>query len=280
MRASEFRTSGALLRHWSNRLDLGDRVLRQLLAHRLGTTEALLLAHPDRALPADLDERLAADLAHLEQGRPLAWLYGSQPFMDWTFHCDARALIPRPETEALVAQIAARQRTRPPRAILDLCCGSGVMGLSLALCFPTAQVDLADLSPEALALCRENIDHHQLGPRASCHQGDLWNALPEGVRYDLIVANPPYVAHGDTVDPQVLAHEPHLALFSEDSGMAHIKRILDRLLEFLEPEGSAAFELGHYHKQTLAPYLALRSDSMRFHFGQDPFGVSRYLFYS
>lgn len=280
MRASEFRTTGALLRHWSSRLDLGERVLRQLLAHRLGTVEALLLAHPDRSLPEDLDERLALDLEHLEQGRPLAWLYGSQPFMDWSFRCDARALIPRPETEALVARVAERRRARPPHAILDLCCGSGVMGLTLALCFPAARADLTDLSPEALALCEENIALHHLDQRASCHQGDLWDALPDGARYDLIVANPPYVAHSDTVDPQVLAHEPHLALFSEDSGMAHIKRILDRLHEFLEPEGTAAFELGHYHEQALGPYLAQRSDSARFHFDQDPFGVSRYLFYS
>ncbi len=279
MRASEFRTVGALLRHWSSRTDVGERALRQLLAHRLGTVEALLLAHPDRALPAALDERLATDLAHLEQGRPLAWLYGFQPFLDWDFRCDARALIPRPETEALVGRVAERLRDRPPRAILDLCCGSGVMGLSLALCFPAATVALTDLSPAALELCRENIADHQLDARAQCHLGDLWGALPPG-RYDLIVANPPYVAAEDHVDALVLDHEPHLALFSDDHGMDHIKRILARLDDFLEPGGSAAFELGHHHHTTLAPFLAQRPDRDRFRFDQDPFGVSRYLFYS
>lgn len=257
------------------------RVLRQLAAFRLETSEALLLFHQDRRITPEQARQLLEDVAHLRRGKPLAWLYGFQPFLDWDFLSDARALTPRPETEALVSWVIEQFRGKhPPARILDLCCGSGVMGLALGLAFPNAVVHLTDICPDALSLCRENIDKHNLGERTKIYEGDLWRALGSKEQYDLIVANPPYVAHNDPVEAGVLAHEPHLALFSDDKGMRHIKRILVELPDHLTARGLAAFELGHEHHQLLQPWLDLRADHGQFVFREDPFGVPRYLIYT
>jgi len=257
------------------------RLLRQLAAFRLQTSEGLLLAHPEHRLSQAQLERLNLDAQHLMEGRPLAWLYGFVPFLNWEFLSDERALTPRPETEALVEMVVAQYKDQQaPVRILDLCCGSGVMGLALALSFPNAQVHLTDLCPKALSLCGENVAKHGLQARTQLFEGNLWQALPTHETYDLIVANPPYVAHDDTVEAGVVAHEPHLALFSEDRGMDHIKRILTHLPEHLNAPCRAAFELGHEHHQQLASWLAKRGDGARFRFEEDPFGVPRYLFYT
>lgn len=256
------------------------RILRQLIAFRLQSNEANLLAHPELLLEISMVTRLEQDVAQLVAGRPLAFVYGFLPFLDWDFACDERALMPRPETEALMARCLVLLASRKePLLLLDLCCGCGVMGLSLALAFPAALAHLTDLCPKALSLCKENAAEHNLTERVLLFQGDLWAAPPSQSRYNLIVANPPYVASDDVVAQSVLDYEPHDALFSADAGMAHIKKILVQLPQRLLPGGLAAFELGHLHHQKLLPTLKRLETHGNFHFEEDPFGVPRFLFY-
>ncbi len=256
------------------------RTLSRLLAHRTGISEAAVLAERERTLSKEVEVGLIKDLADLEAGKPEAYVFGDIPFLDWDFLIDARAMIPRPETEALCRAIIDGYRGLPkPRHILDLCCGSGVLGLCLALAFEDAHACLTDCSPEALALCSQNVARHHLSARVSLRVGDLWAAVPPGECYDLVVANPPYVAEGEEVQDSVLDHEPHQALFSDDEGMAHIKQILRLLPGRLLPGGRAAFELGHRHQERLAPWLERRFPSKHFHWERDPFGVPRFLFY-
>lgn len=253
------------------------QLLRQLLAQHMGMNPSLILANPDLDVPKAVCDQLTMDTADLKAGIPAAYIFGQIPFLDWDFAIDSRALIPRPETEALAQMI--RQSVPPPKTILDLCCGSGVLGLSLALSFPKSKVVLTDLSFDALALCHKNIHRLGLEDRAWCSAGNLWEAVPPDQPYDLIVANPPYVAREDVVEASVTGHEPHLALFSEDRGMAHLKGILSELDIRLAPGGTAAFECGHYHHKTLLPSLDLNTFRGSFRWVKDPFGVARYLFY-
>lgn len=258
-------------------------LLRQLIALRLDIPEATVWAHPDRPLPEPVLTRLEADSAALAKGRPPAYVFGRTPFLDWTFLSDERALAPRPETEALAERIIERVRPRfeawtadhSPR-VLDLCTGSGVLGLSLALAFPGAEVVVTDLCADALALAAENVALHSLGDRVTCRQGDLWQAVEKDARFDLIVANPPYVAADDPVETSVTGHEPHLALYSGDGGRAHIQTILQDLSHHVHQGALAAFELGHQHRQTLTPQLPPRLGMIAWE--ADPFGVERYLF--
>jgi len=254
-------------------------VLRQLLAHRLDVSFAQILAEPERPIPPEIQTRLEQDLAQLKKGVPPAYVFGEVPFLDWSFTVDRRVLIPRPETEALADEILRWLKNRPPASILDLCCGSGVLGISAALQFPKARLVMTDICADALAVAQHNLERHQLEDRAECRQGDLWQAIETGERFDLIVANPPYVAEEDLVEPSVLTHEPAHALHSGNHGTAHIHAILMALDEHLYPGGRAGFELGHHHEQTLFPLLGDHEFQGQFQWGKDPFGVVRYLFY-
>lgn len=253
-------------------------LLRQLIAHRTGLTFSQVFSNSDLTLTLAVVHQLRQDIEKLQQGIPIAYVFGEVPFLDWDFFTDSRALIPRPETEDLAQKVLTSVRKAPAR-ILDLCCGSGILGLSLALAFPNAEVHLSDLSKPALALTEKNIQRHGLEQRTACFQGDLWHAIPAGTRYDLIVANPPYVGEGEPVMDSVLTYEPSLALFSEDKGRAHILAILKELDTYLNPEGMAAFELGHHHSKTLPPAINESSFKRSFHWVKDPFGVARFLFY-
>ena len=123
------------------------------------------------------------------QREPLQYILGTQDFCGRSFAVDGRVLIPRPETELLAERaVRALQDFGPGAHALDLCCGSGCLGITLALEVPSAQVDMADLSEDALAVTRKNAE--RLGAQVSLHQGDLWDAV-DARQYQLIVSNPP-----------------------------------------------------------------------------------------
>jgi release factor glutamine methyltransferase len=130
--------------------------MEHLLAHALGLKRMDLYRQFDRPLSEVELEPLRGWTTRRAAGEPLQHLLGTVDFYRFTFKCDARALIPRPETEELVEKIIARRKEAPPSRILDMGCGSGVIGLSLAAAFAESRVILADASPEALALAQEN----------------------------------------------------------------------------------------------------------------------------
>lgn len=269
---------GQFIAHQQARLDhlpRASRLLRQLVATRLNVAETHVWAHPDRPLPPAVLQRLVQDCDALADGQPLAYVFGETPFLSWTFATDARALAPRPETEALAEYVITRCQATPPRTIIDLCTGSGVLGLALALAFPQAQVLLTDISPMALALAAENTARHQLQDRVSLHRGNLWDAVPANHTFDLIVANPPYVACDDPVETTVTCHEPQLALYSGANGLDHLHRILQRLPQFANPGATVGFEMGHRHHQQLQEPQHLVNG--HWHWVNDPFDVPRYL---
>lgn len=256
------------------------RILAKLTAHRLGLSEAAVWAEPNRVLPETVARRLSSDLDAMVSGKPDAYVFGYMPFLDDHFTIDERVLIPRPETEHLCARVIDEaRREKPPAHILDLCCGCGIMGLSLAKAFPHARVWLTDLSPGAVAVTRENAAALGLLDRVQILEGDLWSPLPKDAVFDLIVANPPYVAEDDLIQDSVLDYEPHIALFSPDQGMAHAKQILRELPRRLVPGGRAAMELGHYHQEMLGPWLDVRFAEECIYWWDDPYGVPRFLVY-
>ncbi len=253
------------------------RELRALAAAYTGKSTGFITTAPDWILPAELQQRLAEAAAAALAGKPWAYVFGSLPFLDHEFKVDNRALIPRPETEWLVDALIRAHRSHPPRRILDLCCGSGCIGLSLAAAFPESETVLTDVSREALALTAENAAALGLSERVACYAGDLWAALPDETPFDLITANPPYVGREEVLDASVVDHEPHVALFSDDGGMDHIKRILNDLARYMNPGGCAAFELSHLHRQSLATFLEQKFNRDDYNWELDASGVARFL---
>ena len=218
------------------------RNMEHLLAHRLGCTRMQLYTQFDRPLEEEILAPLREWLKKRGEGIPLQHLLGSVGFHGRDFLCDGRALIPRPETEEL-AEMILKLLPDGPLAILDMGCGSGVLGLTLAAERPEAHVTLADISEEALALTRENAE--KLGiENITLIRSDLFSSI-RGT-FDLIAANLPYVPEGEASDmARELRHDPALALFSGADGLDLLRRFMPESFRFLKPGGLLALEIGH-----------------------------------
>lgn len=175
------------------------------------------------------------------QNEPLAYILNQEFFWDRLFYIDNRALIPRPETEFLIEHLFDQSRTHD--SVLDLCCGSGILGITCDLYFHNRITVQSDLSFNALEISSINNQRHN----SNCHliQGNLLQSFQNN-SFDLIVCNPPYVttSHKEVMTKDVLDFEPHLALFSENDGLQHIYQILESSQRILQIDGIMYMEIG------------------------------------
>jgi ribosomal protein L3 glutamine methyltransferase len=176
---------------------------------------------------------------------PVAYLVGEAWFAGMPFKADRRALVPRsPIAELIENGFSPWLDDREVERALDLCAGSGCIGIAMAAHNPRWRVDLADVSDEALALARDNIGLHRLGDRVRTVHSDLFAGL-QGERYDLIVSNPPYVTDREYVAlPGEYVHEPKLGLAAGGDGLDIALRILDRAADHLTDRGLLIVEVG------------------------------------
>jgi ribosomal protein L3 glutamine methyltransferase len=199
-----------------------------------------VLLPEERERIVDLIER------RIGERKPAAYLIGEAWFCGLPFYVDERVLVPRsPIAEPIERQFSPwLSEPESVTDILDLCTGSGCIGIACALAFPKARVDLVDISASALEVARRNIDRHELGDRVSAVESDLYGALG-GRRYDLIISNPPYV---NTEEWQALPAEyhaePKLGLESGRDGLDCVRRILSEAETYLKPDGLLVVEVG------------------------------------
>jgi len=228
------------------------RNMQMLVAHQLRCTRMELYLRFDQAISESNLVPLRESLKRRGEGVPLQHLLGTVWFHRNEFNTDARALIPRPETEELV-EILLKLPLPDNARVLDLGCGSGVLGLSLAAAKPGWQVTLADISPDALALTRENATKLQLSNVAFV-ESDLFAAI-DGP-FDLVAANLPYVPEAEhaTLAKEVL-HDPALALFGGPDGLDVIRRFAPQALENLGHGGWIGLEIGHEQASHVARLL-------------------------
>ncbi|HEY6512331.1 MAG TPA: peptide chain release factor N(5)-glutamine methyltransferase [Burkholderiaceae bacterium] len=197
-----------------------------LLGHRLGQRREWLIAHPLAAVEAQTLESFNADCCRRADGVPLAYLTGHREFMGLDLTVTPDVLVPRPETETLAQWAIERLRAMPAGArpeVIDLGTGSGALALAIAAACPHARVTATDRSAAALAVARANAG--RLNVDVQFAEGDWWSATGDK-RFDLAVANPPYVAEGDP-HLTALRHEPRHALVAGETGLGALARIID-----------------------------------------------------
>lgn len=181
----------------------------------------------------------------IRERRPTAYLLGKAWFAGLPFHVDERVLIPRsPFAELIEERFSPWIREDRIRRILDMGTGSGCIAVACALAFPRALVDAVDLSPAALEVARSNVERHRVAATVRCIESDLFDAL-HGERYDLIVANLPYVGREEyRLLPPEYHHEPRAALEAGADGLDVVRRLLRGAVDHLEPAGVLIGEVG------------------------------------
>lgn len=218
--------------------------MQWLAAETLNCSRLDLYLNYDRPVTEEELTQLRKWIKLRSENVPLQHLIGKVEFFGSTFFSDSRALIPRPETEELVELITREfSPGSEPERILDVGCGSGVIGLSLAKFWPSSTVVLADLSPDALALAQKNAAHLNL-TNVEFIESNLFQNI-EG-RFDLITANLPYISTEEqaTMDLEVLK-DPHLALFSGKDGLDLIRIFCEELNDHLYQDALVAMEVGY-----------------------------------
>lgn len=202
-------------------------------------------------LTASECQRLARLVAlRIEKRTPTAYLLNKAWFCDMPFYVDERVLVPRsPIGELIRDGFQPWMGHTPVNRVLDLCTGSGCIGIACAQAYQEAQVDLLDLSADALEVACINIDRFELWDRVQALESDLFSALhemPEPPKYQIIVTNPPYVDAEDMSDlPQEYHHEPELGLAAGDDGLDLARAILREARQFLSDDGILVMEVGN-----------------------------------
>lgn len=221
---------------------------RQLLCQYSGKTMEQILADAALYAPEAVAQQMKDGARRLLEGEPLAYVLGEWEFYGLPLYVSPDVLIPRDDTVA-VAELAIRQGMfldQNPR-ILDLCCGSGCIGLAVASRVKDAKVTLADLSKEALAVAKKNVQRNRMGGRVSYFQADATKPAPSFLgKFDLIVSNPPYVTGQEMQElpSSVKEYEPHMALYGGEDGLDFYRAITENYTPALKPGGYLCYEFG------------------------------------
>ena len=222
------------------------QLARSLLCYVSGKTNEQMVADREMYASEEVCEAMESAVRRVLSGEPLAYILGEWSFYGMTLHVNEHVLIPRDDTCA-VTQMAIKRGLyleQDPR-ILDLCTGSGCIGLAIAKRVKDAYVTLADISENALAVAKKNVARHGLSERVSCVQADALAPAPEYLgQYDLIVSNPPYITTKEMgeLDRSVKDFEPHLALHGGADGLDFYRSIVDNYTKALKPGGYLCLE--------------------------------------
>lgn len=219
---------------------------RSLLSYVSGKTNEQILSDRETYASEEVCRQMETAVSRVMAGEPLAYVLGEWSFYGLTFYIDKNVLIPRDDTCA-VTQLAIKRGLyldAEPR-ILDLCTGSGCIGIAVANRVKDARVTLADISPEALAVAKRNVGRHELTGRIACVQADALAPAPDFLgEYDMIISNPPYITTQEMLelDRSVKDYEPHLALHGGSDGLNFYRSIAENYTPILKQGGYLCLE--------------------------------------
>jgi release factor glutamine methyltransferase len=215
-----------------------------LLAHVLGCDQTQLMTHPERLLSVEELEQFDRLVERRLASEPMQYLVGEQEFFGLRFAVSPAVLIPRPETEHLVEAVLERFAREEEVRIVDVGTGSGAIAVALAHAIPRSRVTAVDLFPAALEVARRNAQRHGVIDRLMLLTSDLLAAV-DRTDFDAVVANPPYIATAEVLEPQVANYEPHSALYAGPTGLEVYERLIPQAVRVLKPGGWLFLEIGY-----------------------------------
>lgn len=226
-----------------------------ILAHILRRSREWLLAHDATALTQPQQQQARQLLLQRTQRQPIAYLTGRRDFYGHSFLVNEQVLVPRPESEVILAMLDELMQDNHLGTVLDVGTGSGCLAISIKLAHPDLAVSACDISESALLVAKRNAT--QLlpsGRQVKFYRSDLLSNLPAGSQFNLIVANLPYLSPGqDGLSPE-LAYEPAIALYADDDGLSLIKQLITTAPDHLTPRGYLLLEMNTDQIETVASY--------------------------
>lgn len=230
------------------------------------------ILHQNKEVTESDQKILESIMAQLEDHRSPQYITGKAYFRDLELAVDERVLIPRPETEELV-DLVLKENSKADLRVLDIGTGSGAIAISLKSARPDWQVTASDISQGALQLAEENSKLNQVS--LDFVESDVFGQITG--TFDVIISNPPYIAYGDKdeVGMNVLASEPHLALFADEDGFAIYRQIIEGAGEHLSENGKLYFEIGYKQGDGLRTLLSKHFPQKRIRVLEDIFGKDR-----
>ena len=240
--------------------DTAEFYAQELVCHFTGKHKDQLFSDPDMYIGDAVCDQVEAGLVRLMNDAPLAYVLGEWDFFGMTLKVNENVLIPRDDTCAVVelALEEAKKRVGEIR-VLDLCTGSGCIGLAIAKNVPAARVTLADISSAALAVAKENVTKQKLSGRVACTTADALQKPPAFLgKFDIIISNPPYITTSEMKElpRSVDAYEPHLALHGGDDGLRFYRAISQNYRDALKDGGILCFEFGEGQGDDVSQILA------------------------
>lgn len=247
-----------------------------LLAELLNKNPLELLNYLNDEVEEELVEKYKSMVEALKEGKPLQYVLGKVNFYGNTFIINHNVLIPRFETEELVENTIeyCKKYFKEPIDIVDLGCGSGVIGLTLEKKLSTNSVDLIDISNEALEVTNKNCGN--LNSKANIIQNDFLENIDK--KYDLIISNPPYIRNNEEIEQIVKDNEPHLALYAGEDGLDCYRKILRNIKKNLKEKAIIAFEIGFEQATQIKEIVHQNLDNCKIEVKKDLQNRDRMLF--
>lgn len=247
-----------------------------LLAELLNKNSLELLNYLDEKVDDKISNEYKRQILALEEGKPLQYVIGNVNFYGIKYYINENVLIPRFETEELVENTIkyVNKYFAEPVDIIDLGCGSGVIGLTLEKKISTKSVDLIDISKKALEVTKVNKEN--LKSNANLYQNDFLKNIEK--KYDVIISNPPYIKNNEQIEQIVKDNEPHLALYAGDEGLDCYESILRDASKNLKERAIIAFEIGYTQAEDIKTLASKYLDNIRIEVKKDLSEKDRMLF--
>ena len=227
------------------------------------------------------EKRFVSAMDRYQNGEMIEYVFNKAYFLNKQFYINKTVLIPRQETEQLVLssiRMIKEMFSDVKITTVDLCTGSGIIGISIANEFKYNRIILADISPEALAVAKVNIDKNSLNSNISILEGDLLEPLlKENIKADVIICNPPYIENPMTIDERTWKQEPHLALLAKPATCFY-ERVLKDLAKITNDRFLVCFEIGEDMEMALTDLVNKYCPESLYFFEDDIYGKRRFLF--